>query len=384
MPATAEADGATGTSPLVAAAAELAARAREPASRWDAEGHVPPDVLRTLAATGLLAADLPSRHGGRDLTPADLGEVAAHLGGVCSALRGLLTVQSMVAAALLRWGTRAQRADWLPRLADGTLTAGFAATEDGAGSALGEVTTAVEDSGDGLLVTGRKRWVTFGESADVLLVLGRHAEGLTTVLVETDRPGVHRESVTGQLGMRAAGIAHVTLDGVRVPADHRIAPPGAGLSHVAATALDHGRYTVAWGCVGMAEACVADAAAHAATRFQGGVPLGRHQSVGALLARSAVRAAAARELAARAGRARTRGPGHGVTETIMAKYAAADAGAEAGRTAVQVLGAAGIAPDSRAGRHYRDAKVMEIIEGAQEVAESHMAEQLLRRFGAVT
>ncbi|MER5965970.1 acyl-CoA dehydrogenase family protein [Streptomyces sp. NPDC002057] len=383
MPATAEAAGATGTSPLVAAAAELAATVREAASRWDTDGRVPPDVPRTLAAAGLLAADLPAHHGGRDLTPGELGEVAAHLGGVCSALRGLLTVQSMVAAALLRWGTRAQRADWLPLLADGTLTAGFAATEDGAGSALGEVATVIEESGDGLLVTGRKKWVTFGQSADLLLVLGRHRGGLTTVLVETDRPGVRREPVSGQLGMRAAGIAHVTLDAVRVPAGHRIAPPGAGLSHVAATALDHGRYTVAWGCVGMAEACVADAAAHAAARVQGGVPLGRHQSVGALLARTAVRTAAARELAARAGRARTRGPGHGVTETIVAKYAAAEASARAGRDAVQILGSAGIAPDSRAGRHYRDAKVMEIIEGAQEVAESHIAEQLLRRFGAV-
>ncbi|WP_435975651.1 acyl-CoA dehydrogenase family protein [Streptomyces sp. Qhu_M48] len=383
MPATAEAAGATGTSPLVAAAAELAATVREAASRWDTDGRVPPDVPRTLAAAGLLAADLPARYGGRDLAPDGLGEVAAHLGGVCSALRGLLTVQSMVAAALLRWGTRAQRADWLPLLADATLTAGFAATEDGAGSALGEVATVIEESGDGLLVTGRKKWVTFGQSADLLLVLGRHRDGLTTVLVETDRPGVRREPVTGQLGMRAAGIAHVTLDAVRIPADHRIAPPGAGLSHVAATALDHGRYTVAWGCVGMAEACVADAAAHAAARVQGGVPLSHHQSVGALLARTAVRAAAARELAARAGRARTRGPGHGVTETIVAKYAAAEASARAGRDAVQILGAAGIAPDSRAGRHYRDAKVMEIIEGAQEVAESHIAEQLLRRFGAV-
>ncbi|MCG7526555.1 acyl-CoA/acyl-ACP dehydrogenase [Streptomyces sp. OfavH-34-F] len=383
MPATSEAGGAPGASPLVAAAAELAAAFREPASRWDAEGRVPPEALRTLAATGLLAADLPSQHGGRGLTPAELGEVTAHLGGVCSALRGLLTVQSMVAAALLRWGTRAQRADWLPGLADGTLIAGFAATEDGAGSALGEVATTIEDDGDGLRVTGRKKWVTFGESADVLLVLGRHPDGLTTVLVETTRSGVRTEPVTGQLGMRAAGIAHVTLDGVRIPAGHRIAPPGTGLSHVAASALDHGRYTVAWGCVGMAEACVADAAAHAAARLQGGLPLGRHQSVGALLARSAVSAAAARELAALAGRARTRGPGRGITETIMAKYAAAGAAAETARAAVQVLGAAGIAPDSRAGRHYRDAKVMEIIEGAQEVAESHLAEQLLRRHGAV-
>ncbi|MEU0692950.1 acyl-CoA dehydrogenase family protein [Streptomyces niveus] len=385
MPAITESEDVTGTPALVAAAAELAAKARVPAGEWDADGKVPPDVLRGLAGTGLLAADLPAHYGGGDLTPRQLGEVAAHLGGVCSALRGLLTVQSMVAAALLRWGTREQRAHWLPQLADGTLTAGFAATEDGAGSALGEVRTEIEESGDGatLTVTGRKKWITFGQSADVLLVLGRCAGRPTTVLVETDRPGVRREPVQGQLGMRAAGIAHVTLDAVRVPADHRVGPPGAGLSHIAATALDHGRYTVAWGCVGMAEACVADAAAHAATRVQGDTPLGSHQSVGALLARTAVRAAAARELAAAAGRARAGGPGHGITETIMAKYAAAAACAEAGSDAVQILGAAGCAPDSRVGRHYRDAKVMEIIEGAQEVAESHIAAQLLRRFGAV-
>lgn len=385
MPAITEAEDMTGTPALVTTAAELAAAVREPAGEWDRDGKVPPDALREVARTGLLAADLPAHYGGGDLTPGQLGEVAAHLGGVCSALRGLLTVQSMVAAALLRWGTREQRAHWLPQLADGTLTAGFAATEDGAGSALGEVRTEIEESADGatLTVTGSKKWITFGQSADVLLLLGRCAGRPTTVLVETDRPGVRREPVQGQLGMRAAGIAHITLDAVRVPVGHRVGPPGAGLSHIAATALDHGRYTVAWGCVGMAEACVADAAAHAATRVQGDVPLGRHQSVGALLARTAVRTAAARELAAAAGRARTGGPGHGVTETIMAKYAAAAACAAAGSDAVQILGSAGCAPDSRAGRHYRDAKIMEIIEGAQEVAESHIAAHLLRRFGAV-
>ncbi|MFP8884606.1 acyl-CoA dehydrogenase family protein [Streptomyces mangrovi] len=381
MRATAEPVGAP---PLVAAAAGFAAEARAPAADWDREGRVPAEVRRELARAGLLAPDLPTRYGGAGLAPAELGEVAAHLGGVCSALRGLLTVQSMVAAALLRWGTREQRAHWLPPLADGTLTAGFAATEEGAGSALGEVRTEIEESADGtaLTVTGRKRWVTFGQDADVLLVLGRSGGRPTAVLVETDRPGVRREPVSGQLGMRAAGIAHLALDAVRVPADHRIAPSGAGLSHVAATALDHGRFTVAWGCVGMAEACVADAAAHAAARTQGGVPLSRHQAVGALLARIAVDAAGARELAARAARARAGGPGRGVTETIMAKYAAAAAGASAGRDAVQILGAAGCAPDSRVGRHYRDAKVMEIIEGAQQVSEMHIAAHLVRRFGA--
>ncbi|WP_244900415.1 acyl-CoA dehydrogenase family protein, partial [Streptomyces nanshensis] len=216
--------------------------------------------------------------------------------------RGLATVQGMVAAALRRWGTAEQRALWLPRLADGSLTAGFAATEDGAGSELSAVATTIEDAGDGthVTVTGRKKWITFGQIADVLLVLGRYDGKPAAVLVETDRDGVEREPVGGQLGMRAAQIAHIRLDAVRVPRGALVAPAGAGLSHVAAVALDHGRFTVAWGCVGMAEACVADATAHAAARSQAGVALAAHQSVRALLARTAVETAGARELALRA------------------------------------------------------------------------------------
>ncbi|RYJ31924.1 butyryl-CoA dehydrogenase [Streptomyces sp. L-9-10] len=369
---------------LVRAAAELAAGARGPAADWDRTGGLPGSVRGDMAAAGLLGADLPRRYGGAGLGPAALGEVAAHLGGVCSALRGLLTVQGMVAAALARWGTREQRAHWLPRLASGELTAGFAATEQAAGSALGAVETRIEDSGDGadIKVSGRKKWITFGEVADVFLVLGKSRGKSATVLVEADRTGVSREPVTGQLGMRAARIAHVTFDAVRVPRSHLVAPPGLGLSHVAATALDHGRFTVAWGCVGMAEACVADAATHAATRSQGGVPLADHQLVRSLLARCAVETAGARELARRAAEFRAPGAGRGVTETIVAKYAAAAAAASVSRDTVQILGSAGCEPDSRPGRHFRDAKVMEIIEGAQHVSELHIADRLLRQFGA--
>ncbi|WP_329151409.1 acyl-CoA/acyl-ACP dehydrogenase [Streptomyces sp. NBC_01456] len=366
-------------------AADLAAHAHDCASRWDQDGGLPDSVRKRFAASGLLAADLPERYGGAGLHPLALGEITARIGGECSALRGLLTVQGMVAAALLRWGTEAQRADWLPRLAGGELTAGFAASEQGAGSALGSVETRIEASGrpghQELVVSGRKRWVTFGAVADVFLVLGTYGGKPAAVLVDADRAGVEREPVNGQLGMRAARIAHVSFDGVRVPRHQLVAPPGLGLSHVAGTALDHGRFTVAWGCVGMAEACVEDAATHAAVRRQGDVPLGDHQLVRSLLARAAVDAAGARELARRAAEARACGPGHGVSETLMAKYAAASAAATAGRDAVQVLGSAGCAPDSRAGRHFRDAKVMEIIEGAQQVSELHIAERLLRRFG---
>ncbi|MEV8326717.1 acyl-CoA dehydrogenase family protein [Kitasatospora sp. NPDC056731] len=363
----------------VDAAAELAAAVRDEAARWDEQGALPDEAVRAVAAAGLLGLDLPARHGGADATPAQLGEAVAHLGGVCGALRALLTVQGMTAAALLRWGGEEQRARWLPALASGERLAGFAATEREAGSALAEVGTRIEDDGERLVVTGAKRWVTFGQSADVFLVLGRTDAGPTAVLVEADRPGIVREPVSGQLGLRAARIAHLTFDRVRVPRENLVAPPGLGLTHTAAVALDHGRFTVAWGCVGMAEACLADAAEHAAHRVQGGVPLAGHQLVRSLLARSAVDTAAARALAERAAEARAGSPLGAATETVVAKYAAAGAAKAVADRAVQILGSAGCEPGVRAGRFYRDAKVMEIIEGSPQVAELHIADRLLRQ-----
>lgn len=321
-------------------AADAAATAHGHASRWDQDGGLPESVRKEFAASGLPAADLPERYGGAGLHPLTLGEITARIGAECSAPRGLPTVQGM-AAALLRRGTGAQRAGWLPGLAGGELTAGFAATEQGAGSAPGSVETRIEASGRSdrePVVSGRKRWVTFGAVADVFLVLGTYEGRPATVLVDADRAGVEREPVNGQLGMRGARIAHLSLDGVRVPRRQLVAPPGLGLPRVAGTALGHGRFTVAWGCVGMAEACVEDAATHAAVRRQGGIPLGDHQSVRSLLARAAVGAAGARQLARRAAEARASGPGHGVSETLMAKYAAASAAAAGSRDAVQAAG----------------------------------------------
>jgi methoxymalonate biosynthesis protein len=369
------------TSAITRAAAAFAESVRGPAADWDRHGALPADVRQRLADTGLLGADVAARHGGLGGTPAGLGELCARIGGVCSALRGLVTVQGMVSAALTRWGTDEQRDRWLPRWATGRELAGFAATEADAGTDLAAVRTLIEEDGDHVLVTGRKRWVTFGRAADVFLVLGTAAGRLTTVLVEADRPGVSREPVEGQLGMRAAEIAHLDFDRVRVPRGNVVAPFGLGLSHVAATALDHGRFTVAWGCVGMAETCLETVARHIVHRTQGGVRLAEHQLVRARLARAAVETTAARELCLRAAGLRASRSPEAVVATITAKYAAARTASSVSHSAVQSLGAAGCAPDSAAGRFYRDAKVMEIIEGSEDVAELHIADRLLRRHG---
>ncbi|MBC2639604.1 MULTISPECIES: acyl-CoA dehydrogenase family protein [unclassified Rhodococcus (in: high G+C Gram-positive bacteria)] len=354
----------------------LVASAETDAGSWDETG-LPVDVIGAAARAGVLGLDRTKDCRGLGLTAAELGSVAERLGAVCTSLRSLLTVQGMVGAAVDRWGTAEQRAQWVPALATGELLAGFAATETGAGSDLSSVSTAFEAHGSDHRISGRKLWVTFGEVADVLLVLGRSQAGLTTALVETDAPGVTVEPVHGQLGMRGARVAHIAFDDVLVPADHLIAPPGFGLSHVVGTALDHGRYTIAWGCAGMTRACLADAVAHASTRVQGSTVLSEHDSVRAILGRSWVDAAAARALCERAAEQRDAHEPSALFATIAAKYAASRVAASASSHAVQVLGAAGCAPGSRAGRFFRDAKVMEIIEGATEVAELQIGDYVL-------
>ncbi|MEV6441229.1 acyl-CoA dehydrogenase family protein [Amycolatopsis sp. NPDC051716] len=358
--------------------AAFAAALRPEAAEWDVRGALPAEVVKAVAHAGFLAADLPAAAGGAGCTQPELGALCADFGGVCSALRALLTVQGMVAAAILRWGTAEQRARWLPTLARGDVLAGFAATEAGAGTELSAVRTSAERAGGQVRLRGHKRWVTFGQLADVFLVLATCAGRLVTVLVEADRPGITAEPVRGQLGMRAAQLAHLGFDGVLVPAENLLAPPGFGLSHVTATALDHGRFTVAWGCVGMAEACLRAAAAHAAGRVQGDVPLAGHQTVRALLGRSLADTSAARELCARAAALRQNGDPDAVAGTVLAKYAAARSAAAVADRAGQVLGAAGCAEDSLVGRFFRDAKIMRIIEGSDEVAEQQLGEYALR------
>ncbi|MFN2496071.1 MAG: acyl-CoA dehydrogenase family protein [Pseudonocardiaceae bacterium] len=360
--------------------ASFAASVRREASGWDQAGRLPREIIQTMAEAGFLAADLPIRYGGAARSPSALGELCTQLGGVCTALRSLVTVQGMVAAALLRWGTEEQRSHWLPALASGAQLAGFAATEPGAGTDLGAVNTSIRREGDGLVLRGHKQWITFGELADVVLVLARLEGEPATVLVETDRPGTVVEPVRGQLGMRAAQLAHICFDGVHVPADNLVAPAGFGLSHVAGTVLDHARFTVAWGCVGMATACLEYATAHAANRTQGGVRLADHQVVRAQLGRALVATTAARELCARATRSRQDETPDTLMDTMIAKYAAARAAVTVSQDAVQVHGAAGCGSDSPVGRFFRDAKIMQIIESAEQVAELHIGDHALRRF----
>jgi glutaryl-CoA dehydrogenase (non-decarboxylating) len=341
---------------------------------WDARQQIPRDVIEAVARAGYFGAIVPPEYGGLGLDPLSYGLLHGEIGRGCSSLRSILTVHGMVVRAIARWGSPVQRETWLPRLAYGELIAGLALSEPNAGSDLSGLETVATRVGDTLLLRGRKSWTTAGQLADVFLVFARLDGQSVALLVEAEQPGLRRLPVRDLVGVRASMVAHLELHDCAVPEDGILGRPGFGVSHVGGTALHDGRYTVAWGCVGAAQACLEASVAHASQRRQFQRYLREHQLVQRMLTNMIVDVESARLLCVQAAHDQESGGPTSVVSTAMAKYAAANAFSRVSRNAVQIQGAKGCSGDSAAQRHFRDAKIMEIIEGSNEMQQIMIAQ----------
>ncbi|MFI0487627.1 acyl-CoA dehydrogenase family protein [Actinomadura sp. 9N215] len=354
------------------------------AGGWDAAGHVPGEVLRGLGAAGVLCAEVPGRSGGIGLSSRENGELTAYAGTLCGSVRSVMTSQGMAAWIVQRLADPGQRDALLPELTGGRLAAvGF--SEPGAGSDLAAMTTGIRADGDSVVVDGRKVWVTGACYADLLVVFGRyegerHQQGEgAAVLVPATAPGVTVERVPDPLGCRAAGHANVRLDGVAVPAANVLGGGGRSLALLVTVALAYGRISVAWGCVGILRACLRAAAEHAATREQFGRRLADHQLVARHLADLLAAERIATGACERASDGWDAGSPDLVADTVLAKYVSAGHAARGAASAVQVLASAGAHDQHVVARAYRDAKLMEIIEGSSEICQLILAERALDR-----
>jgi alkylation response protein AidB-like acyl-CoA dehydrogenase len=266
-----------------------------------------------------------------------------------------------------RWGSQEQRERWLGRLGRGEVLGALALSEPNAGSDAAGIETAAVADGEEWVLDGHKKWITFGQLAGVFLVFARAGQGPAAFLVERETPGLTVRPLRGVVGTRAAMLAELFMAGCRVPKANLVGRVGFGISHVAATALEQGRYSVAWGAVGIGQACLEACREYASRRRQFGVTLDQHQLIRALLAEMIVNVRAARLLCLRAGYLRdARDPG-APAETMAAKYFASTMAARAANDAVQIHGANGLCEDFPVARYLRDAKVMEIIEGSTQI-----------------
>jgi methoxymalonate biosynthesis protein len=343
---------------------------------WDLAGQIPLGLLRELGARGVLCAEVPVAYGGPGLSSQQNGELTAYVGSLCSSLRSILTSQGMAAWAIQRFGSRDQRRKYLADLTSGQLAA-VAFSEPGAGSDLSATQTKILPDGESVILDGQKMWVTGASYADLIVVLGRYDDDGALVVVPTSANGVQVEPVPAPLGCRAAGHAQVRLDSVRLPVANVLGGGGQALPLLFTTALSYGRMSVAWGCVGITRACLNAATTHARRREQSGKALAEHQLIARHLAGLVVAERVSTQVCEHASQCwQSASPDMGIA-SVLAKHVSAGHAAQSASTAVQVLGSAGANDGHVVARAYRDAKLMEIIEGSNEICQLILAQHAL-------
>ncbi len=337
------------------------------AEAYDETGVFPPELTAALGRAGYLGALAPAAQGGLGLDLLSFGLLNEALGQGCASARSLLTVHSMVLVSLQRWGSAAQKARWLPGLVSGAQVGAFALTEPESGSDANSLAMTAVLDGESYRLTGSKKWITFGQTAGLFLLFAKVDGRTTAFLIERDTPGLAVVPIAPLAGCRSSMLAELHLEACRVPAANLLGRVGAGWTYVASTALDNGRYSVAWGCVGLAQACLAATVAYAGTRRQFGALLKDHQLIQAMITDMVANVEAARLLCCQAGYLQQTGDPGAPLATSLAKYFAARAAGQVAAEAVQAHGANGFSRAYPVQRHWRDAKVMDVIEGSREI-----------------
>ncbi len=336
-------------------------------------------TVKKLALKGYLGSMLPIEFEGMGLDAVSIGILNEEIGRGCSSVRSLLTVHGMVALAISRWGTKDQKDYWLPKMAKGDKIGAFGLTEPNVGSDAKSIETTAVESGENFVLNGTKKWITMGQIADVFLIFAQLYEKPTAFIVEKNTPGFYIKPINGLIGARASMIAELRLENCSIPKGNLVGNAGTGISHVALNSLDYGRYTIAWGCVGLAQACLDASLRYARKRKQFGVPLRQHQLIQKMIAGMVVNIKAARLLCLNAGNLKDVIDPDSIMETWNAKYYASKMVNNVAADAVQIHGAVGCNNEYPIERFYRDAKINEIIEGTSQMHEVLIATNAFRR-----
>ncbi|MEM7129593.1 MAG: acyl-CoA dehydrogenase family protein [Chloroflexota bacterium] len=344
------------------------------ADAFDTDGRIPRRLIGQLAERRYLGGLLPEEIGGLGKDAIVYGLLHEEVGRGCSSVRSLLTVHGMVGQAITRWGTNEQQAKWLPRLATGNTIGAFALSEPEAGSDPSGITSTATPQPDGYVVNGCKRWITFGQIADLFLLYVQVDGRPSALLVEKGSPGLEIVPIHNVMGTKASMIAELRFTDCFVPKENLVSKEGFGLTAVAATALGYGRYSVACGCVGIGQACLDESRSYVGKRQQFGAYLKDHQLVQQMITNMITNVKAARLLCYQAGHLMNTGSPHAMTETFVAKYFASTMASQAASDAVQLHGAIGCSHEHPTQRFYRDAKVMEIIEGSTQIQQMFIAQ----------
>lgn len=328
-------------------------------------------LLGKMADQGLLGICVPVKYGGAGMDYISLGIACEELERVDTSARVIMSVHvGLNSMTLMQWATEEQKQRYLVPQAMGERIGTYALTEPNAGSDAAAIQTTARKEGDTYILNGEKMWISLADVADSFIIIAytdrsKKHRGMSAFIVDRDMPGLSTGTIHGKLGVRAGNTGFISMQDVPVPAANLLGQEGEGFK-IAMSALDNGRYTVAWGAVGLTQACLDASCKYANEREAFGVPIGRHELVQQMIARMVQRVEAGRLLCLRAGWMKNQGL-RNTRETSLAKWYACDASFDSAADAVQIHGAYGYSDEYDVERYLRNSKGAVIYEGSREI-----------------
>jgi len=341
------------------------------AAERDQRAELPRELIEQLAGLGLFGITVPEKYGGAGMGTVASSIVVEEISKACAGTGVLLSAHSSLCVdPIMRFGSEAQKEKYLPGLASGQTIGCLSLTEPGSGSDAGAATCRAELKSDGWHITGAKIFVTNGKEAGVMVLIAvtdpdEPKRRLSAFIVDKDTAGLRIGKLEKKLGIRCSSTAEFVFEDCVVPQDALLGERGRGM-RVALSTLDGGRIGIAAQALGIAQACLYEAAKYANTRVQFNQPIGKFQAIQQKLADMAVGIEASRQLVYRAAWLKDGGREYGQA-AAMAKLFASETASRCANHAVQVFGGYGYCNDYPVERFLRDAKITEIYEGTSEI-----------------
>jgi glutaryl-CoA dehydrogenase (non-decarboxylating) len=337
----------------------------------DREAKSDRKTLEKMGEAGMLGVSIPAKYGGTDTDYISLGIVCEELERADTSARVVMSVHSgLHCLTLMQWGTEEQKQRWLPKLATGERIGAFGLTEPNAGSDAINIQTTARKDGDSYILNGQKTWISLSDYADQFLVIakmegsGEKARHIAFI-VDRNTPGFSSRALHGKLGVRAGNTGEIFFEDMRVGAEDRLGEEGDGF-RVAMSALDHGRYTVAAGAVGIIQACLDACVPYANEREVSGEAIGRKQLVQQMIASMVQGREIGRLLYYQVGWMKNTGQRH-TRECSLAKWTNCAAAFDAANKAVEIHGAYGFSDEFPVERYFRNSRGAMIYEGTHEI-----------------
>ncbi|HEY3781686.1 MAG TPA: acyl-CoA dehydrogenase family protein [Fimbriimonadaceae bacterium] len=330
-------------------------------------------TLDKMAEAGLLGTSIPEKYSGSGTDYVSLGIVCEELERADTSARVVMSVHSgLHSLTLMQWGSAEQKKRWLPKLATGEHIGAFGLTEPNAGSDAINISTRAARDGDSYVLNGAKTWISLADYADQFLVIAvtnpeaaTKAAGMSAFIVDRKTPGFHSNALKGKLGVRAGNTGQIFFEDMRVPIENRLGEEGDGFK-IAMSALDHGRYTVASGAVGIISACLDACVPYSKDRKVSGEEIGRKQLVQQMIANMAAGREMGRLLYYKVGWMKNTGQRH-TREVGLAKWQNCNFAFQSANDAVEIHGAYGYSDEFPVERYFRNSRGAMIYEGTKEI-----------------